>query len=236
LGGVILALCATLFILGVATGKDSLEMLITSVAVAVAAIPEGLPAAVTVTFAFGMREILKRGGLVKELVAAEILGSASVICTDKTGTLTEAKMQVEGIFPCFQGRCFNKDSSGKFDGASLKVLKIAVLATNAFVENPDDELHQWVVRGEPTERAVLMAGIQAGLDKKELLKQYVEVDRTPFDRRINIRSACFVFPKRKPFCTFWVCRSWFLKNRISWRLTDDKSFWTNRGAKSLWKK
>ncbi len=191
LGGVILMLCAGLFVLGVATGRDKFEMLITSVAVAVAAIPEGLPAAVTVTFAFGMREILKKRGLVKELVAAEILGSTSVICTDKTGTLTEAKMQVDGIFPHFHGEYPNKGSGGELDGASLQVLRVAVLAGNAFIENPDDELHQWVVRGESTEKAVLLAGIQAGLDKKELLRQYIEIDRTPFDSAYKYSASLF---------------------------------------------
>ncbi|PIS16949.1 MAG: hypothetical protein COT61_01240 [Candidatus Portnoybacteria bacterium CG09_land_8_20_14_0_10_44_13] len=190
-GGVILLLCVGLFVLGVATGRDMFEMLITSVAVAVAATPEGLPAAVTVTFAFGMREILKKRGLVKELVAAEILGSTSVICTDKTGTLTEAKMQVDGIFPHFHGEYTNKSPGEELDGASFQVLKVAVLASNAFIENPDDELHQWVVRGASTEKAVLLAGIQIGLDKKELLRQYVEIDRMVFDSAYKYSASLF---------------------------------------------
>lgn len=183
LGSVILFLSAALFVLGVLTGKDVVEMLITSVAVAVAAIPEGLPAAVTVAFAFGMREILKKKGLVKELVAAEILGSTSVICTDKTGTLTEAKMQVAGIYAGARETLSDghKYDASQIDGTSILALRIAVLVSNAFIENPEDDLHKWIVRGAPTDRAFLLAGIQAGLNKKELLTQYPEIDRIPFD-------------------------------------------------------
>ena len=165
LGLVILFLCFLIFVFGIATGKEIREMLITSIAIAVAAIPEGLPAAVTVTFAFGMQAILKRKGLVRKMVATETLGSTSIIATDKTGTLTEAKMQVDKIYP---------------EENNILALKIGALCSEAFIENPDEPLEKWLVRGRPTEKALLMAGIQAGLNKRESEKKEPKIDELPF--------------------------------------------------------
>lgn len=186
LGIIILLVAVIIFVIGILTGKGYLDMFVTSVAVAVAAIPEGLPAAVTIIFALGMRRILSRKGLVRNLLAAETLGSTSVILTDKTGTLTEAKMQVAGIFTAtkelFSG---GKDYSEKIDqnglGSHITALKIATLGSSAYIENPDDEIKKWVLRGKPTEQALLLAGIQAGLSKKELEKQQPKIDELPFD-------------------------------------------------------
>lgn len=186
LGGIIILLSLVIFILGIIGGKGYLEMFTTVVAVAVAAIPEGLPLAVTVVFAFGMQQILKNKGLVKNMLAAEILGSTSVICTDKTGTLTEAKMQVAGIFTgtkelLFDGENYFKKLNQNGLKSHITVLKIALLSSDAYIENPEDEIHRWIIRGRPLERALLLAGIQAGLSKKELEKQQPKIDSLTFD-------------------------------------------------------
>lgn len=183
---VILFLAVAIFIGGLATGKDYLEMFTVSVAMAVAAIPEGLPVAVTVVFTFGMREILKRKGLVRNLLAAETLGSTSVICTDKTGTLTEGKMQVVGIFTgtrelLSDGAKFAHKFNQNGQESHITALKIGLLCSDAYIENPEDEIHEWIIRGRPTDRAVLIAGVQAGLSKKELEKHYPRHDELPFD-------------------------------------------------------
>ncbi|MFH1181168.1 MAG: HAD-IC family P-type ATPase [bacterium] len=135
-----------IFIEGIMTGGSFAEMFATSVAVAVAAIPEGLPVAMIVILALGMQRILKKQGLVRKLVATETLGSASIIATDKTATLTEGKMKVALII------------------GNGPVLKIMVLNSGAFVENPEDAKEKWIVRGRPTDRALLEAGIAAGID------------------------------------------------------------------------
>ncbi|MBL7150081.1 MAG: HAD-IC family P-type ATPase [Candidatus Pacebacteria bacterium] len=166
IGVLIAAVCLLIFGLGVVQGREMFEMFLTAIAVVVAAIPEGLPVAITVILALGMQRILRKQGLVRKMVAAETLGSTSVICTDKTGTLTEAKMVVAGIFP---------------EANNILALKIATLCSEAFIENPEEVLEKWIVRGKPTERALLLAGIQAGLNKKELEKEQPKIDELPFD-------------------------------------------------------
>jgi len=158
-----------IFILGVATGQEFIQIFTTVVAVAVAAIPEGLPVAMTVILALGMQRILKRKGLVRKLLAAETLGSTSVIATDKTATLTQGKMEVAEIIPLE-----NKKT------AKNLALKIALLCNEAFVENPKEVVKKWRVRGRPTEKALLVAAIRAGLSREKLEKKEPKVDEIPF--------------------------------------------------------
>jgi len=186
IGILIIFISLTIFILGVTTGRNFFEVFLTAVAVAVAAIPEGLTVAITVILALGMQRVLKKRGLVRKMVAAETLGSTSIICTDKTGTLTEAKMEVAGIYTGTKellnnGRKYAEEVDKDSVASHILVLKIAVLCSEAFIENPDEPLGKWVVRGRPTEKALLLAGIQAGLNKKELEKEYPKIDDISFD-------------------------------------------------------
>lgn len=185
LGGTIAFFVFLIFILGIATGRSFVEILTVSVATAVAAIPEGLPLAVTVIFTLGMREIFKRGGLVKNLIAAEVLGSTSIICTDKTGTLTKGLMQVAGIYTPIRNLLAEKLKEHKFleiDGevSELMILRTAILASDAFVENPEDPMHQWLIRGRPTEKAIVELGYQMGIKKHELEIKYPRLDQLVF--------------------------------------------------------
>ena len=157
--GIIIALiCTFIFIEGIIKGIGFAEMFITAVAVAVAAIPEGLPVAMTVILALGMQRILKKGGLVRKLSSAETLGSTSIICTDKTATLTEGKMKVDSVIAINEilGAKQNKR-------ASLLPLKIAVFTSEAFIENFKDPKEEWIFRGRPTDKALLRAGIERGI-------------------------------------------------------------------------
>lgn len=183
---VIAVICVGIFIEGMLTGGEFVEMFTTAVAVAVAAIPEGLPISMTVILALGMQHILKRKGLVRKLVSAETLGSTSVICTDKTATLTEGKMRVAGIYTATKdilsdGKKYLKKTDKDGKESYTLALKIATSCSEAFIENPEESIEKWVVRGRPTDRALLLAGTQAGLSKKELEKGQPKISEIPFD-------------------------------------------------------
>jgi len=179
-------ICLGIFIGGTLTGKDIVEMLITAIAVAVAAIPEGLPVAMTVILALGMERISKKKGLVRKLIATETLGSTQIICTDKTGTLTEAKMQIAGVFTgtkelLSNGRRYSENINKNGIESHILALKIAALCNEAFVENPKETMEDWIIRGRPTEKALLLAAIQAGIIKEEIENEYPRIDDLSFD-------------------------------------------------------
>lgn len=173
-----------IFILGVALGREIFEMFLTAVAMAVAAIPEGLPVAITVILALGMERILKKHGLVRKMIATETLGSTSIIATDKTATLTEGKMKVSEII-----------------GDKFLTLKAATLTSEAFIENQDEEKEKWIIRGRPTDRAILEAGIEIGIDKK-IESEKKKIAEIPFNP-INKFAAALYEENRERI--FYVC-------------------------------
>jgi Ca2+-transporting ATPase len=169
---------------GVIQGRSLFEMFITGVALAVSAIPEGLIVAVTVILVLGMQRILREKALVRKLVAAETLGSVTVICTDKTGTLTEGKMHVAHII--IGEKEFEVESLGsRQDSVEAKVvslaLQTAMMCNDAVVENPEDELSEWRIIGAPTESALLSAAIQSGLNKEKLLRVEPKIKELSFE-------------------------------------------------------
>lgn len=184
---IVVVISIGIFIEGMLTGGEFVEIFTTSIAIAVAAIPEGLPVAMTVVLALGMSRILKKKGLVRKLASAETLGSTSVILTDKTGTLTEAKMSVSGIFTGAKelfsnnGSLFEKNTNGNHKSGHISALKIATLCNESFIENFDEPTSKWIVRGTPTEKALFLAGIQTGLSRKELEKKQPVIDKIFFD-------------------------------------------------------
>ncbi len=184
LGAIIGVSVLLIFALGLLRGEPFGEMLLVAIALAVAAIPSGLPVAVTVVLAIGMSRILAQKGLIKNLNAAETLGSTSVILTDKTGTLTKAEMTVSRIMTLLSEKDEAMERKHK---DRLQVLEMAVLATEAFIENPDDELKEWVVRGRPMDKAIYIASIESGIRPLEVFKKYPRIDFVPFDsgRRYN---------------------------------------------------
>ncbi len=165
LGVIITLICVFIFIEGILFQRDFIEMFVTSVAVAVAAIPEGLPIAMTVILALGMQRILKKKGLVRNLYSAETLGSTSVIATDKTLTLTEGKMEA----------C-------EFIGFDKKLIQtIACLANEAIVENPKEKLKKWKIIGRPTDKALIEGAQGGGVLQPELLKQFPRIGEIGFN-------------------------------------------------------
>ncbi|MEK7653408.1 MAG: HAD-IC family P-type ATPase [Patescibacteria group bacterium] len=179
---IIVFLCLLIFAFGLVSGNDPIEMFITVVALSVAAIPEGLPVAVTIILTLGMRAILKRQALVKKLIAAETLGSVSIICTDKTGTLTEGRMRVARIITAdkdYDAR--QKINLEKIDKEHDLILKISILCSGATIENPDSPLEELKIIGNSTDRAILLAAIAAGFDKGKLDSEYRKLAEMPFD-------------------------------------------------------
>ncbi len=170
LSAVLLVVCFVIFIIGLAQGRSFIEMLTVAVATAVAAVPEGLLVTVTVILAVGMQKILKEKALVRKLVAAETLGSTSIICTDKTGTLTQGIMMVDHIF-----------TETESERTKMKILEIGLLCNNAVIENPEDELKDWVIFGDSTEQALLLAAVQGGVDQEKIKNELPRLGEIPFD-------------------------------------------------------
>jgi len=158
-----------IFVEGIITGNSFVDMFTMSIAVAVSAIPEGLPVALTVILALGMHRILKKKGLVRKLLAAETLGSTSVVACDKTCTLTEGKMKVSEIF-AVDGRQATK----------ITMVKTMALCSEAFVKNPEDTRENWVLYGRPTDKALLQEVLEWGMDGEKIEKKEKRVDEITF--------------------------------------------------------
>lgn len=200
---VILALATATFAIGVARGEKAVEMFMAAVALAVGAIPEGLPAAVTIVLAIGVSRMAKRRAIIRKLPAVETLGSTTVICSDKTGTLTENQMTVREIFA--GGRSFEVTGGGyepKGDilngGAAVKVaehpalaecLRAGVLCNDSQLVRDEGRLK---VQGDPTEAALLVVGEKGGLLHADTHRDSPRVDVIPFESEHMFRATLHV--------------------------------------------
>ena len=171
LGIVALAICAVIFAIGLLYGKEPIHMFMTAVSLAVAAIPEGLPAVFTIVLAIGVQRMVKRNAIVKKLPAVETLGSASVICSDKTGTLTQNKMTVEKVF-C-DGNLVNLEESA--DMIDIKKLVYASMLCNDTKISEDDKL-----TGDPTETALVDMAFKLDFDPS-VYGMFPRIAEIPFD-------------------------------------------------------
>lgn len=189
LGIVCLAICSIIFILGLIRGQEILTIFMTSVSLAVAAIPEGLPTVVTVVLALGMQKMIKRNAIMKTLGAVETLGSTTVICSDKTGTLTQNKMTVVKVFDgehlwdvsgrgyTTEGEIKNNDNSQINTSPSLEMLlKGGVLCNDSLIKKGEND-----IIGDPTEGALVVLGAKGGYLKETLLKEMPRIGEIPFD-------------------------------------------------------
>ncbi len=183
------ALCI-LIMVGLFRGNPFDELLLTAIAIAVAAVPEGLPAAVTVVLAVGMESVLRRGGLVRNLLAAETLGSTTVILTDKTGTLTKAEMRVGRIVTLgsllLEERSEGAHAKHEAHGDERDILEYASLASDAFIEKTEEITNAPVVHGRPVERAIVEAAYAAGVDQTELLVRNTRLAYLPFSSKERV--------------------------------------------------
>jgi len=160
-------LTALVFIIGTASGEGALPMFLTSIAIAVSAIPEGLPVAMTVILAVGVERMAKRRGVVRKLIAAEALGSTTLILTDKTGTLTRAEMTLSQILP-------RSESEEKF-------LALALLNANVLIENPGDAPGSWRMNGRIMEVALTRAAALRGMPLSEITDKKNVLQTMPFN-------------------------------------------------------
>ncbi len=198
LGWIAMAVSALIFVEGLITGTEALEMFIIAVSLAIAAVPEGLPAVVTITLALGMQEMISRNALIRRLSSVETLGSTTVICSDKTGTLTQNEMTVtqvavDGEFLDITGTGYQPEGQFLCDGEEvdlkenypgiLTALWIAALNNDATLEPDYDERGQKSVRmvGDPTEGALLVAAAKAGALPAPLAQAYPRIEEIPFD-------------------------------------------------------
>ncbi len=185
--GVVLVIVA----LGLFRGQPFVEMLIFGVALAVAVVPEALPAVVTISLALGVKRMVKRNALVRRLPAVETLGSTSVICSDKTGTLTRDEMTVRRLFVGGQmlqvsGRGYEPQGKFSLNGTEVEpnepilgLVRAAALSSDARLER-NETGDKWEIKGDPTEGALVVLAAKAGLDKTELDAQFSRVSEIPF--------------------------------------------------------
>jgi Ca2+-transporting ATPase len=198
LGWVTLVISAVVFVEGMITGTAPLEMFIIAVSLAIAAVPEGLPAVVTITLALGMQEMIARNALIRKLSSVETLGSATIICSDKTGTLTQNEMTVtniavDGEFLEISGTGYSVEGEFFLDGEKVNLAKdypgiltalwIGALNNDAILETDYDESGKRTLRmiGDPTEGALLVAAAKGGALPAPLAQSYPRIEEIPFD-------------------------------------------------------
>ncbi len=244
LGVVTIGICAVVFGVGVlreylATGLIETiyvsEMFLAAVALAVAAIPEGLPAIVTISLALGVRRMVKRNALIRQLPAVETLGCTDVICSDKTGTLTKNEMTVrqiyvnnslinltgEGYKP--DGQFIPADSMTALDNKNIELLlRIGTLCNDSILSRNE----RWEIFGDPTEGALLVSAEKAGLKKNELEKHFPRIDEIPFDserkcmttiHKINRENVAYI--KGAPDVILNKCEYIYINGQVD-RLTE----------------
>ncbi len=248
LGLFILVLCAIVAISEIIEygGLHSLRVLedaiLTSISLAVSAVPEGLPAVVTVTLAMGMRRMARRKAIVRRLAAVETLGSATVICSDKTGTITRNEMTVREVWICDRDVTVTGEGyipEGKFilkEGNSSReispedlphlklLLKTGILCNDASLVSIGEEFH---ISGDPTELALLVLGAKGGLVKESLEKKEPRVDEVPFDSTRKMMTTIhetseglIAYSKGAPEAVLKVCNRILINGKIE-QLNED---------------
>lgn len=197
LGWAAIAVCGLVFATGWLRGSDPLDMFIIAVSLAIAAVPEGLPAVVTISLALGMREMIQRNALIRRLSSVETLGSATVICSDKTGTLTQNEMTaqmmwVDGEFIKITGSGYSPSGNFRHNDRTMNIADFPAALTNLWVaalnnnagleasgESQDEKTFRMI--GDPTEGALVVAAAKAGASSADLSHSYPRIQEIPFD-------------------------------------------------------
>ena len=201
-----LIICAIVFVIGLAKKIEPIQMFMTSVGLAVAAIPEGLPAIVTIMLSIGVTAMSKKNAIIRKLPAVETLGSSSVICSDKTGTLTQNKMKVVEIHD--------------INGIARKASKEFILALGSMCT--DCNINGNSAYGEPTEVAIVNCGIENGQNKEKLYEEMERIGEIPFDSERKMMTTIHkignkfrVITKGAPDILLNRCSNFYSNGRIT---------------------
>lgn len=238
-----LAICAVVSLLGILRGEPILEMLLGGISLAVAAVPEGLPAVVTIALALGVRRMVQKNALIRRLPAVETLGCATVICSDKTGTLTENRMTVISAYAGKSSYDLEKDSEGKLKTwlrgkeihpektVGLKLLlKTGLLCSNARIHNQQEAARGLDIEGDPTEVALVRAAVDTGIRSEQVFGTYRRVREIPFDSDRKMMSVVcrttggelFLFSKGAPEVITDRCKKILISDREREMTYDDR--------------
>ncbi len=244
LGALIIALCILVFAAEIirSVGDSIIEELMAAIALAVSAIPEGLPAVVTITLAIGVQRMVQQNAIVRRLPSVETLGSTTIICSDKTGTITKNEMTVKTIYVDEQtievsGVGYHREGQFTVNETTVDiqsfpnlrtVLEISQLCSNTMLQDDPSGKADWSVIGDPTEGALLVVAEKGGVTHKETLKKYHEVSEISFDSArkrmtaINIDSAgnYYAFSKGAPEILLSLCSHISTNDSVE-ALTDD---------------
>jgi len=197
IGLITIAVCIIIFLISYLSGNSLINSFMVAISLAVAAVPEGLPAVVTIALALGVRRMVKRKALIRKLSAVEALGSTDVICSDKTGTLTKNEMTVTKLFVnnkiiSVTGSGYEKEGKFLYDKKEVKsedislLLKIGAICNNA---NLAVKEKSFAIIGDPTEAALLVSAEKLGLKKQKLEHDYERLDEIPFETSRKLMST-----------------------------------------------
>ncbi|MCG7982858.1 MAG: cation-transporting P-type ATPase [Candidatus Thiodiazotropha lotti] len=242
----ILAIAVITFLFGILLqGYQAADMFLASVSLAVAAIPEGLPAIMTITLAIGVQRMAQRNAIIRKLPAVETLGSVMVICSDKTGTLTRNEMAVRTIVTCqnsfaLTGDGYDPHGSINLNGEAIQVedlpqlgevVRAAVLCNDASLQQLEN--NEWRIHGDPMEGALLVAGVKAGLDTNAAKQEHPRSDLIPFESEHRFMATlhhshsggAFIIIKGAPEKLLGICR---LQRTLTGDEPLDRQRWLNQ--------
>jgi len=226
LGLACLGICVLIFIIGLIKKIPPVEMFMTSVGLAVAAIPEGLPAIVTIVLSIGVTKMAKKNSIIRKLPAVETLGSSSVICSDKTGTLTQNKMQVVQVLTPNLSLTSMQNASTHIAESNVNItqnasltIELATMCTDVEVSYEDGKAQ---ITGDPTEVAIVNECYKLGKTKKSLYNQFERVNEIPFDSSRKLMTTIHkvgnkyrIITKGAPDVLIKRCSKYFSNNQIS---------------------